>query len=199
VYPVVQRYSAYTPYLDEANAAWVRDRGPRFLMFDGLTIDGRHPWTETPAMWLETYRWYDTRLLGKRSVLLERRTTPRFENLKSVARFEMPIARAFDMPQDAPFWSLRCGPSALGRLEKLVLRVPELRMRMETATGETKSFRIMEEVLSTPVLGSGLPSTIPEFAAVFSGNASPLVKRIQIEGPGLSAYGSVCEVETFRP
>ena len=82
LYPVVQRYSAYTPYLDGLNAAWIRDHGPRFLVFDGKSIDGRDPWAETPAMWLEVYRWYDARLLGPRNLLLERRAGPRFTALK---------------------------------------------------------------------------------------------------------------------
>ena len=64
LYPVIQRYSAYTPYLDGLNAAFIREKGPRFLLFNGFAIDHRHPWTETPAMWLEVYRWYNTRLLG---------------------------------------------------------------------------------------------------------------------------------------
>jgi len=73
LYPVLQRYSAYTAYLDSLNADWIRDKGPRFLIFAGISIDGRHPWTETPAMWVELYRWCNTRLLGKHNLLLERR------------------------------------------------------------------------------------------------------------------------------
>ncbi|MGH9592607.1 MAG: hypothetical protein ACRD5L_05910, partial [Bryobacteraceae bacterium] len=138
VYPVVQRYSAYTPYLDRINATGVRDKGPRFLLFDGHAIDQRHPWAETPAMWLEVYRWYDTRLTGARSVLLERRLTPRFQGLKPVARFQMPIGAPLDMPPDAQFWSIQCGQSAFGRLEKLVFRVPALRMRVDPYGGEPK-------------------------------------------------------------
>ena len=41
LYPVLQRYTAYTPYLDGLNAAWIRDQGPRFLIFDGKAIDGQ--------------------------------------------------------------------------------------------------------------------------------------------------------------
>ncbi len=83
LYPVLERYAAFTPYLDGLNAAWIRDQGPRFLVFDGKTIDDRDPWAETPAMWLEIYRWYDTRLLGTRNLLLERRSTPRFTTARN--------------------------------------------------------------------------------------------------------------------
>ena len=66
------------------NATWIRDRGPEFLLFDGFAIDDRSAWAETPAMWLEIYRWCNTRLLGRRYLLLERRREPRFRSLRPV-------------------------------------------------------------------------------------------------------------------
>ena len=34
------------------------------------SIDDRDPWAESPAMWLEVYRWYDTAFAGPRNILL---------------------------------------------------------------------------------------------------------------------------------
>ena len=64
----------------------MRDRGPRFLIFDGVAIDKRDAWAETPAMWLEVYRWYDTRMLASKHLLLERRAGPRFGVLQRSRR-----------------------------------------------------------------------------------------------------------------
>jgi len=130
LYPVVQRYSAYTPYLDQWNAAWIRDQGPRYLLFDGHTIDDRHPWAETPAMWMEVYRWYDTRRQGLHSLLLERRSTPRFEHLRSIGHQNIALARGMDLPTSAEpvFWTLACGNSATGTLRKAIFRIPRVTM-----------------------------------------------------------------------
>jgi hypothetical protein len=203
LYPVVQKYAAFTPYLDDLNARWIREKGPRFLLFDGQTIDGRHPWAETPAMWLEVYRWYDTRLLGKRNLLLERRSAPRFHELKPVGHFERPFAGVLEMPatESVVFWTMQCPQSASGALRKSLFRIPEVRMDVDGAEGSRRSFRLLPEVLGSPVLGSALPGDLPQFASVLDANAAvkPLVRKLSFSGPGLSSYSSVCAVEFLTP
>ena len=71
IYPILQRYSAFTPYLDRLNAAWILEKGPTFLLFDGETIDKRDAWAESPSTWLAIYRWYNTRYLGPDNLLLK--------------------------------------------------------------------------------------------------------------------------------
>ena len=203
IYPVVQKYGAFTPYLDDLNARWIREKGPRFLLFDGQTIDGRHPWAETPAMWLEVYRWYDTRLLGKRNLLLERRAGPRFRAMKSLGHFERPFAGALDMPavESMVFWTMHCPHSAAGAFRKALFRIPEVRMDVDEAEGARRSFRLLPEVLSAPVLGTALPGDLPQFASVLDANAAARsqVRRLVFSGPGLSSYSTVCAVEFLTP
>ena len=203
LYPVIQRYAAFTPYLDGLNAAWIRANGPAFLLFDGYAIDGRHPWLETPAMWLEIYRWYNTRMLGSHSLLLERRAKPRFEHLSLIRRFEMATSSELVIPSSpgSVFWSMRCAYNPLGRLEKLVLRVPEVRLRVESVSGRGGSFRVIPELLSAPSIGTHLPSSLAEFAATLNAefHQPPLVSSISFEGSSLSAYQPSCEVDFLNP
>src|SRR5262249_32793499 len=118
IYPVVWRPGAYTPYLDGLNAAWFRERGPRFLIFDCLAIDQRRVWAETPETWLEVYRWYDTRFLGRRNILLERRSEPRFRRLERTGAFPLPLTRNLALPvsQTPVFWSVHCDLNVKGKL-----------------------------------------------------------------------------------
>jgi hypothetical protein len=195
--PVVQRYSAYTPYLDGLNAAWVRDHGPRFLIVEWAAIDNHHPWAETPAMWSEIYRWYDTRTLESWSVLLERRALPRFDHFESVRRFKLPFRGPLELPESPGpiFWTMKCGLNLNGILRKLLFRVPEIKM----AVGE--SFRIIPEVLASPVMGNYLPNTKEELASLFEPTSTPkkLVRKFTFDGPGLSSYNDTCEAELWRP
>jgi hypothetical protein len=200
LYPVLQRYSAYTPYLDRLNAAFIRDKGPRFLLFDGYAIDRRHPWTETPAMWLEVYRWYNTRLLGDHNLLLERRSAPRFEQLRVIGQMDMPITKQLDFSKSnqAVFWTMRCGTGFTGTIQKMLLDIPEVAMRLGP---EGTRFRIVPEVMESPILAKSLPSTVSEFASVLGDAATPTpqVSTIDFEGPGASSYGPVCQVEFLAP
>lgn len=203
LYPVVQRYSAYTPYLDELNAAWIRDEGPRFLVFDGDSTDGRDPWAETPAMWLEVYRWYDARRLGPRNLLLERRSGPRFMKFETIGRFRMPFTGKLNLPasSNAVFWTMKCGYSMRGSLRKLLFRVPSAFMSVHEKGGFTRSARVIPEVLVSPVLGNYLPSSLAQFSAVFNPDSKPdySVDQVQLESSGSAAYSPTCEVELLQP
>jgi hypothetical protein len=212
VYPLIARAAAYTPYLDELSAAWVRDKGPRFIIFDGSRIDNRHPWTETPAMWLEVYRWYDTRLLGKYNLLLERRTQPRFSRLASLGRFTIHLHAGFSVPpsQDAMFWSMSCHLSREGKLRKLFFRLPALIMQTQDREGTQRQFRVLADVLVHPSLGSTLPADLPQFANLFRADSHPkqTVQYLsfgtsfapkQLAGTEVHSYEPTCEVEFFKP
>ena len=201
-YPVIQMYSAYTPYLDGLNAAWIRDNGPPFLIYDGLAIDRRDPWAATPATWLEVYRWYETSWLGPRHLLLRRRVAPRFTALDPVARFTVTAPLSLSLPlSNAPvFWSLRCANSLTGKIRKLLFRMAQTEMRIGSEAGAVRSARIIPEMLGTPVMGTYLPATLAQFAAVFQPNgAIPAVREFAFGGPGIDNYTPACEVELFRP
>ena len=203
LYPVVERYSAYTPYLDGLNAAWIRDNGPRFLIFDGKSIDEREPWAETPAMWLEVYRWYDTRLLGARNLLLERRSGPRFASLETIGRFRITLPGELRLPvsRDPVFWTMNCGQSIRGRFQRLMFPVPRVSATVHETVGLGRSARVIPEVLVSPVLGTYLPGTLAQFAAVFRPDVNPAysVYRIAFEGTGIASYSSSCQGEFLRP
>lgn len=203
IYPVIQRYAAYTPYLDRLNADWVRDRGPRYLIFDGQAIDGRHPWTETPAMWAEIYRWYETRMTGSRTLLLERRSMPRFSRFETAGRTRLYSTDSLEIPESAQpiFWTMNCPLTDIGKVSALLFRVPEVTMTVETAKGNARIFRVPVAVLGAPSAGNHLPTDLQEFAQVFSANGTPefSIRKITFGGSGMWAYAAKCSVEYMRP
>lgn len=203
IYPVVQRYSAYTPYLDGVNAEWTRNQGPQFLIFDGSTIDERHPWAETPAMWLEVYRNYDTRLLTRHNLLLERRNKPRFNKLETVESVTVPMPGQMDLPlsDTASFWSLACHPTSAGSLRNFLFRVPVVTMTIERDNGSRKEYRSISEVLTAPLMGTWLPDTLGEFAEVFSSEPAPhfRTRKLTFDGPGANFYQSNCQARLLQP
>ena len=151
-------------------------------------------------MWLEVYRWYNTRLLGDHNLLLERRSAPRFEQLKVIGHMDMPITKQLDFSKSnqAVFWTMRCGTGFTGTIQKMLLDIPEVAMRLGP---EGTRFRIVPEVMESPILAKRLPSTVSEFASVLGDAATPTpqVSTIDFEGPGASSYGPVCQVEFLAP
>ncbi len=202
IYPVIQRFQAFTPYLDGLNAAWIREKGPRFLLFDGWAIDGRNAWAETPSMWLEVYRWYDTRWLGSRNLLLERRSAPRSFRFEAVSRTRsgLPVEIKFPNEQDALyFWTTNCSQSVTGRLRELLFRAPSQYATIVDWSGSSRSQRVLPAVLPGPVAGNFLPTRLAGFAAAFQSCSvpRPTVRKIVLS-EGFESYSKSCEVEILR-
>jgi len=192
LYPVLQRYSAYTPALDARNAEWVRERGPHFLLFDGAAIDDRDAWAEAPAMWMEVYRWYDTRLLRRQHLLLERRPRPRFGALRSLGREPLAMSGDLKLSDAADFWRADCRLTMAGRLWQASFRVPAVGVIVYRERGGPRLARVIPAVLGAPI-PRDLPANVVEFAAMFRGEALPRVERLHFDGPGTPFYTCVAE------
>ena len=202
LYPTVQRDAAYSSYLDNWNGNWVRTQGPPFLIFDGDSIDQRDPWSETPAMWMEIYRWYDARFKGPRNLLLQRRQTPRFARLKSIGHLTLSRIDTLNIPdsRELVFWTMRCGYSSLGLIQKALFRVPAVWLIVDDG-GTTRTRRVSPEVMTAPSLANYLPSTLDDFYRLLGPFEIPdhSIRQLRLEGPGRIAYSSMCYVDLFRP
>ena len=155
-------------------------------------------------MWLEIYRWYNTRRLGTRGILLEHRAAPRFERLVSIGQQSVQLSDGLALPASAEpsFWTMKCASSLTGSLRKSFFRVPEVSIQTEDPqtkdplTGST-AYRVLVELLQSPVLGRSLPSNLKELASLLdpNGEPEPRIQKVYFGGPGLSSYSSTCSVE----
>lgn len=202
LFPVLQPSTAYTPSLDEWNAFWLDGNGPRFLIIDGLTVDGRQPWIQTPRAWAEVYRWYNTRWLGPNYLLLERRVEPRFSRFAPIAHGTVRFGQELQMPASAEpvFWSLQCRMTFAGRLRELLLRVPPVVVGMKEGNGSIWWDRAVVPALKGPSLGNELPTSLAEFGEVFTDGHRPDFSVVSLEflSLGKPVYAPECEVEFLR-
>jgi hypothetical protein len=90
---------------------------------------------------------------------------------------------------------MKCGLNLTGTLRKLFFRVPEIDMTVH------EEFRIVPEVLVSPVMGNYLPNSKEELASLLDPESPPRkpVDKIRFGGPGLSSYHDTCEAELWRP
>jgi hypothetical protein len=200
IYPVLQRYSAYTPYLDRLNAGWIREKGPIFLLFDGETLNERDVWAESPATWFEIYRWYNTRYLSPFHLLLERRASPRFSSLEKTQSFAIDLTSELRLPasENVQFWNMTCSASYTGMLRKLLFRVSPVTVSI-LRDGRVRTARVIPELLVSPVIAS-MPGTLAQLARVFDPETPMLpTPETIVFGGGTSNYSRTCQVEIFQP
>jgi hypothetical protein len=90
--PMSSLFSAYTPWLDSANADWLRkDVSPVYLLLQTpSSIDGRFPWWDSPRFWVEALCRYETKIASENWLLLVQRESPvcQFNAGKLVSRSE---------------------------------------------------------------------------------------------------------------
>ena len=121
--------------------------------------------------------------------------------MEPVARFTVRAPLSLSLPHStAPvFWSLHCGNSLGGKVRKLLFRMAETDAIIEPEVGASRLAHIIPEMLVTPVMGTYLPDTLAQFAAVLQPNGTiPAVRKIYFGGPGIDNYMSVCEAELWR-
>jgi hypothetical protein len=80
----------------------------------------------------------------------------------------------------------------------MFLDVPEVTMRLGS---ESKRFRIIPEVMGSPMPAQQLPGTLSQFASVLDATSAytPRLSTIDFGGPGLASYGPDCQVDFLAP
>jgi hypothetical protein len=199
--PVVQPYQAYTPYLDRQNADWLKIHGSENVLLEWLTVAGRHP-LSNPATLLSLYQVYETQLRGPASLLLRRRTTPRFTNLVT-ERYDHRDSRSDIVLPQGPhpiFMLVQFELTMKGRVMKALYHIPEVDMTLTSDSGERFAQRIVPELMRTPTLITDFPSSLEGAAQLFSDRLDSLGRfnQVSFSGPGLVYYKNIVRVEFLR-
>lgn len=201
-FPIIQAYSAYTAYLDSENAAFLADSpdAPDSIVMEWVAIDGRHLLLDVPDTWLELYRWYDVERIGKATVprlLLHRRKQPRFGSLQHLHSHSYASDDFIEIPaSEHPIaMNIHLKLTWFGQLMKLVFRVPEVTMTLVSAGGN-RTYRVIPETLSNPVVINVLPFGIPDFTSLTRHSQwRNRVYGVRLSGPGASLYAKTIQVE----
>lgn len=193
-FPVLQSYSAYTPYLDGLDAAFLEDgrRAPPWILFEWESIDGRHPLMDVPATTLAMYRHYDLEASADRYLLLRRRIAPRFGPPRLVETRELFLGHPFAIPASRhPLIArIHLRLTSLGGVRKLLFRIPEVRLA---------GFRVPPEVMQDGVPLNFLPRNLEDVQALFTRGAIPAHPgEFTIGGPGIRFLRDPVKVEILE-
>ena len=202
---VPQKYSAYTPYLDERYADWIALNGPSFLLFWWDAIDGRHPLAETPRAWLEVWRRYDSAAMSGGWLLLQRRASPRFGDLEEVQASQGKAGdavRALENDGRPMLASVKRSLHLSGRMQRALLRVPPVTVNYVLADGEVISTRGLVGLLGAPLAVDWLPMSLEDMERLLQPGASnrpqSAVASWSFGSDGDVAYAEDLEITWYR-
>jgi hypothetical protein len=200
--PVLQAYSAYTPYLDGLNAADLEDgrRAPQRILLDWQSIDGRHPLLDAPSTLLALYRNYEVELAASGHLLLRRMAAPRFGSPRVLETRELRVGRPFPAPVSGHrlIGRLHLALTGWGRLRKFLFRIPEVTLTAITNRGAL-TVRVPPEVMEDGIPLNFLPWDLEEARVLFQGGIpATRVESLTFGGPGAAFLRETAPVEILE-
>jgi hypothetical protein len=182
--PVFQSYSAYTPELDEANAAYYRsDAGPRFILYRHQAIDDLFPWFVDPLTLREVYRRYDVARRAGKSLLLQRRVRPRDGPPLPIGTATVRLGESVAVPDDGPglvYAALCFRLTRAGAVRDKLWKVYAPSLQLHLADGSTRTHRIVwrNAVNGLPI--SELPTRPDDDLALWDGSRRTRVESFTV-------------------
>jgi hypothetical protein len=185
--PILQSYSAYTPYLARLDQEHLAGRkAADNILFSLETIDGRLPSMDDGASWPTLLSRYEADKVLGNYLLLKRADAvadpPNPVILSGNARLSgsVPVP-----PGRLLFAHIDLKPTILGHIAILAYKTTPLRISIMLANGETRQFRIISGMASSEFLLSPLVENTQEFALLFSDPAAladNTVRSFRIDG-----------------
>ena len=198
--PIFQSYAAYTPRLDEMNASYLRSgRAADFAVLDWYSVDGRHPFLETPSSWRAQLDLYETVAMQSGMLVLGRRTGGHFRLVEPIRSETVSWERAIPVPQstDPVIVAARIRKSAYGALRNLVFRSSPLYVSVTRQSGRNERYRALRANFADGVIMNQLPAALGDLALLATPGCSiadPVVS-FRLETPAPAEFSSQISVE----
>ncbi len=181
--PTIQEYTSYTGYLIERNRRYIIESGPKFILMQPGSIDGRHPAMAEGPLWpnllslYAPYRYFD-------SIIALRRREKGVDHLFGQAQeFHGQLGKAVVLPNDADavFLSMKIRKTLLGHLASVLYRPSALSLIVRYMDGSGMSFRLVPKIAEAGFIVSPYIENAMDFLLLASGDSDGLRKAKEIE------------------
>jgi len=185
--PTLQEYSAYTPYLDAITAArFEPPDSPDFVLVHTLvSTENRHIVLDGPLTWRKLIGRYEpVRLTSREFVLLRRRASPETVEPVPLSRERLLMDEWIPVPRAHGFIfaEMRFELSWLGKLLKLLHRVPAGYIELRRASGAVERRRLVFETSVNGVLVQPFAEDLAGLPALFDALEGDRVVALRIVG-----------------
>jgi hypothetical protein len=185
-----QEYQTFTRHLIEANRRSLIDRGPEFLLFAPISIDGRFPVAEGP-LWPDILATFAPVSDDGKLLLMRRREVPLHNLLRAETSETVSFGEEIMIPEGPQFARVEIGKTLFGRLVDVLFRPPLVWMRVVLTDGTEWRSRIVPAIARAGFLLSPVIVTSRDFGRLAAGRTDvflPPIKRISFESSALGRY-----------
>jgi hypothetical protein len=191
--PIIQSYSAYTEKLDEINYQNLSGSPRDFIFYHFESIDKRHPFFDEPKAFSHIVCHYKpdsipesftTNPVKRRYFLLDKQNESRCTNGGTGESTAIAWNTAYELPIRADSLTrakIEFQYSPLGKLVKLLFRIPPVYMNVNYLDDTSARYRIVQDNSANGPIVSHLPRNQEEITAFLRGELPPQVKAFQFE------------------
>ncbi len=181
--PVLQSYAAFTPYLDNLNAIFLRNTGAApLILFSWEAVDGRLPPLDDVLSWRTLIDWYDIDLDRSPLFLLRKRSSPRYTLPKLISKTSTHWGEWISVPElpASSFVVMHTliRPSLLGRWHAFIRSEGPVFLEAKSTSGQISRFRVTWPDLNSGAVISTLPQSLEEVREYFGVPESGLRPRV---------------------
>ncbi len=206
--PILQSYAAYTPYLDQADAAHISSNSAaRYVLYyydPQNSLDNRYPIFDEPSAFralIENYALAD----ASGPLLLERRTSPVLDRSSSLGTSCAQLGNWISVPSSNPgqfvYSNLDVPYSLSGSVLNVFYRAAELQITFQYGDGSiSPEFRLIQRVAGDGLLMSAYAGSQTDLAHLLAGQIDHPISAFRVTaamGPG-DYSGSVCSTFVAR-
>jgi hypothetical protein len=200
--PVLQSYTAYTPWLDQQDADFLLGPiAPEYIIYSYLTIDDRYAAFDEPATFralLDNYRMVS--VLGTSAVLLQRvsvRPSPESVESTTCVKLGSPVI----VPQRSgvrTYARVAVSRTLVGSALDLLAKSPGLRVILNTAAGSFNR-RLVPAVAADGLYLSDYLTSSPDIGAAITGSGGVPITLLTVSGKTGAWSSSYCVTFTTTP
>lgn len=196
--PVIQSYSAFTPWLARANREHLfGQKAPQNIWFKIEPIDGRLPSLEDGASWPVLLGRYQLAGIHDDYLLLKRREqiVGADAELGSLAPAVYRFGRSISVPagDDPMIAEVDIKPSFIGKLADVLFKRRPLSITVHLENGEMRNYRIIAKMAESGFLISPLVEDTKDFGMLYGG--SDLLKQKKVVSFVIHRLGGQMEWE----
>ncbi|MGA7538718.1 MAG: hypothetical protein WBW93_08115 [Steroidobacteraceae bacterium] len=200
--PVIQSYSAYTPYLDWMNARQIWDgRSADRIIYSYEAADRRYPPFDEPATFRAILSCYRMEYSGSPYAVLSHVTCASSETLAAGKPGKGALGDWIAVPRGAIYAAIGVHTNVIGTVANTLFKAHYLRIsfRLENGGG-VGPYRFVYPVAEDGLFVRYFIGSQSQAALLFSGNVSGLQRIVAVKiaaDPGMSDYAKHFDVRFF--
>jgi hypothetical protein len=165
--PIIQSYSAYTPYLEKLNFEHYNSpKAPEFVIYDYASIDDRYPLFDESRVNVVLAKNYELAELfeydGRKLLLLQKKKDFKKVTFTKIKEYAMYLNAPL-VPKEGVYYEVYFYNSLKGKAVSILEHAPEIGMEILANDGLTTHFKTSKLLLESGVFSSQIITQTSDF------------------------------------